>query len=65
MCYNCQGDGKEKDEEYQAMKIIGWVLLAFGVLVFLYGLLITLWYISLIGGIIAGVGWATVLISRH
>ena len=46
-------------------KFIGWVLLVCGAIGFLYGVLTISWFITITGGVVAGVGWATVLTSRR
>ena len=48
-----------------ARKTGGWALLICGALIFLYGVLTTVWFITIAGGIIVGVGWATVFTARH
>ncbi len=49
----------------QGRKTTGLVLLGIGAIWFIYGVLTISWYITLIGGVIAGVGLAIFLASRR
>ena len=45
-------------------RIIGWVLLVCGAIGFVYGVLTITWPITIIGAVVAGVGWGLTRTSR-
>ena len=48
----------------QVRKIMGWGLFGCGAMGFLYGVLAMSWLMSIIGGVVAGLGWGIAHSSR-